>query len=146
LSNPGEATTTERRTIVAETRILTREEERAIAALDAALELMNDSGAHWVQCTYKTQDPVDDNGRYGYCSLGAIHEVTGGWEGATEIRKNRPRHLAVTALADAYRPHGRRSSKVIDTITTWNDSSKTTWDDVKKRFARAKSRIRKGAL
>ena len=55
--------------------------EKIAAVLREARDLMNDSGAHWVQWDLRTRHyDVDDGKQVGdfmYCSLGAIYKVTG---------------------------------------------------------------------
>lgn len=122
--------------------------ERVIEVLDAALELMNDSGAHWTQGTYKSSYPEDD-GKYAFCTIGALHEVTGGWDGDERTLEDPVLLAATQALADAYAPDDYATARwqIGDKVINWNDDEDTNWKKVRARFTRAKNRVkRRGAL
>lgn len=116
-------------------------DEQAAAALEKALSLMNDSGAHWVQGTLRQS--YGDGFRY--CSVGALHEAIVGWEKKPYVDQNPVMRRALQALVRAYTPTLPRSgferSEDIYTIEAWNDDPDTTWEKVVKRFTRARTKL-----
>lgn len=109
--------------------------EEIALVLDEAVEVMNDEGAHWHQGSMRSTEPMSD-GKYAYCSIGAIEIVVHRRE-KHFARRDHLRQSAVEALRAAYGAvnPGRVS------IAEWNDSEKTTWKNVKDRFRRARNKV-----
>jgi hypothetical protein len=100
---------------------------RASQLLERALERMNEEGRHWVKGNYRR---LLENGEYGYCAIGSIDNDQKA-DGVASYHAVR----ALNAARSGYsldRATGARSL-----IVTWNDSTKTTWEDVKTVFTRA---------
>lgn len=117
--------------------------EEVARTLDKAVELMNDSGKHWIKGRYVSDEPMDD-GRPGYCSVGAIEAATRQLPDLAELdysARVSVQFAAVKALATAY---GRDPETWFDhnqVVINWNDRSDTTWDKIVKRFERAKRHV-----
>jgi hypothetical protein len=110
--------------------------EKTAQLLEEALKRMNgEGGKHWIKGAYRSAEPADD-GRYCFCSIGALFEVS-----RRQSRKEFYRR-AVIALCDAYTPSQSPRESV---IIRWNDDKRTTWPKVEKRFLRAITKLRKGA-
>jgi hypothetical protein len=112
---------------------MTRTRARKIASiLDSAVEAMNgDEGAHWIKGRFVSEYPLAD-GRYGYCSLGAIDHVSD-----VNLNGYDERDEAVRALRAAYGAKGYSPTSIAE----WNDAETTTWKDVKRRFVRARNNV-----
>lgn len=110
---------------------MTRDEQIA-KDLEAALDLMNDEGRHWIQGKAKSDLPLDD-GKHGFCSLGAIYQATGGWDtpSGTQARRYSGAAEALTRTLDG------------DLVSFWNDNPYRTWEDVKTAFQKTIKRLRK---
>lgn len=114
------------------------QKELAVRALDRAVELMNDEGAHWAKGSYRKYN--DDN-EVAYCSVGAIRKVLPYWSvGGSEDHK--AYESAVIALAQTV------SDEAIDDehdawndVIEWNDRASTKWEQVKEAFSAAKDLV-----
>jgi len=117
----------------------------AASALDKALALMNDSGAHWVQGTFRTRKA---DGSLAYCSIGALHEALIGYETTAIVETNDPvLQRAAQALVRAYLPTLPAPADMgyenVYKVEAWNDDPRTSWEKVVKRFTRARNRLLK---
>lgn len=113
--------------------------EEVARVLEEALELMNDSGAHWTKGTYRE---LNDQGEMSYCAVGAVCAIVNQnpYDG---YKHNVLAEGALRALASAYRPL-RNEHAYHYRVVTWNDSARTKWDDVVRRFRKAAAKARKG--
>lgn len=112
--------------------------EEVAAYLDKAVELMNDSGAHWHQGHWFGRNNEDQTT---YCSLAAIRcAVDGG------ITENSEESVQVrNALAAVLPPSEDESLDpfygLSDRVTLWNDKEGRTWEEVVDKFKEAKQRV-----
>lgn len=126
--------------------------QEVIDTLQQALDLMNDSGAHWIQ------GALTNSGRTRYCSLGAVYQVTNvdidEFLGATSAEQILSaleggdvelRTQLVSALANAV-PREHRNPGWMSSyqgqewiITGYNDEDDRTWEEIVAFFERAKT-------
>lgn len=129
---------------------MTRQE--IAAKLREALVLMNDRGAHWIKGEYSEVFEWDDFDRpleIGYCSLGAIRQVT---ETDVEGTSEESNEIAL-ALAQVLPPLETRSALTaatpegyaFDQIVTWNDNEERTWEEVVAKFNEAAQLLEQNA-
>lgn len=111
------------------------------AVLRAARDLMNNKGRHWTKFSFvsRRNHKGEDlpSKEYAYCALGALNKICGKRETALK-------NSAIEALSREIRTVSPGDIKVDDfsTIMIFNDSAKTTWDDIKDVFTRAARRLR----
>lgn len=111
------------------------QQKTAAKVLRKALQLMNNSGAHWTKHYFEDKNP--DTGETRYCSVGAIDKIINSSRlGDGEVILD----VALDALAFGL----PRSSLSNETrVTQWNDRPQRTWDDVVQRFNNAIERLEK---
>ena len=120
------------------------ETQEIVDVLDRAIELMNESGAHWTQGSFRRPLGYDLH-EYAYCSVGGIREAAGVRDPAWS--DNDLSRAAIAAVARAYLPTQKeRHDSEWDHGTTnividWNDSGNTNWTKVVRRFKRARARV-----
>lgn len=108
-------------------------------ALDQALVLMNDKGAHWHQGDYMNYfEDEYGNEVPAFCSVGAIREVTAG----SFYQVNALTSLVTDTLASILPSQGILDSE--DKIVQWNDEPDRTWADIVAKFTEAKEFALKG--
>lgn len=122
--------------------------KKEIAAnLRKALTLMNDSGAHWIKGEYTETLEYDDDDNpieVGYCSLGAIREVTNTdlWSGSEESNEVA---FALAAVLPPYEAPGyvpfSPEAAAFDRIVAWNDDDDRAWNQVVEAFTQAAARL-----
>lgn len=103
--------------------------EEVSRALLAAVELMNDTGRHWIRGHFRARNA---DGETAYCAIGGIREVT---KGNAQLRKAVYRALN-KAIRKGYAQHR------ISAIMYWNDTSRS-WNEVKAGFQRAAKEVLK---
>ncbi len=117
--------------------------EEVADVLDRAIELMNDTGKHWVQGRF--QQCLDDPDEFAYCSVGAIRKAAG--ISNVDFNDNPVSSAAVAAVARAYLPITKDQlrdewhSGTANVVMNWNDSNGTAWEQVVRRFKRARTRV-----
>jgi len=139
--------------------------DKVIQGLKDALAAMNDTGAHWTQGTLRDTDESDDTPAGGearprYCSLGAVFYVSGRdldammseqhspdeWEKILDSGDRALTVALVKAVAEAI-PDGENGYDITSyvgqecAITSWNDRSWRTWDEVVAVFERAQEQV-----
>lgn len=113
--------------------------KEAAKLLEAAVQLMNNEGAHWIQGHYRH---IDDKGETSYCAIGAINHLSGKVPGDSWERSE-VRYAAIAALG-----HGLQnglSNDAEERVIRWNDNERRKWPDIVKRFNRAAARLRTAA-
>lgn len=121
--------------------------QRVVEILDRAIELMNDSGAHWTQGAFKRR--LDGEAEYAYCSVGAIREASG--FDADQTTSDDLTVAAIEAVARATIPYTQKvradehRAYAPNIVIHWNDDPDTTWRKVVTRFKRARTRVLKRA-
>ena len=124
-------------------RVFGDDKEKTAKLLKDALELMNDSGAHWTQGTYRTEEDSPD-GKPLYCSLGALRHVAFEDVVLGSVEDEAGLHiygLAVSALAEVVCaeevPLGFGENRVID----FNDDPGRVWPEIVEAFTKAAERV-----
>lgn len=105
-------------------------DKQVAKVLDEALALMNDSGAHWLQGSYKVTDRKTRE--MSFCSVGAIRQLT---------TYNEPlRKRAYSALASQI-PGYYSYMNPRNAIEKWNDS-RSDWHQIVEGFTKASQKLR----
>jgi len=114
--------------------------------LEKSLALMNDSGAHWTQWSYKT-----GYGAYArFCSVGAISQTLGLYDRDPrgDVERQLDVHvLATRALARTIQERGLFTDHESDSgkgiVIDWNDTHGRVWAEVVDIFGATIRRLRK---
>lgn len=104
--------------------------------LMAARELMNDKGRHWIRGAIKAKI----NGEMCYCSLGALFEARRSAGASNEILNAAQVQLAEIVRPDMINPFSTELIGPRLTITTWNDTRASGWEEVDEKFRAAAMR------
>jgi hypothetical protein len=120
------------------------EKEIVADALKRARDLMNDYGAHWIKGHW---EQTLENGERGFCSVGALRDVTGSRENSVllaalqallaseQVRTDSP-DLSAVATGSV--------NAIADVIVAWNDDPNRTWPEVDVLFTQTEERVRAG--
>lgn len=120
-------------------------DRKAARLLRRAEELMNEGGEHWTKGVFKRSSYITDpktlktRAELSYCAVGAVWAAAAE-EGLTTAynaeRSNDVVNRAITALAQRIKEAGvtRTYDNPIDTVTSWNDNSFRTFDEVRSMF------------
>lgn len=102
-----------------------------------ALELMNDTGAHWTQGAWTDLQGPNETPRY--CSVGAINATV-----HNEPLNYLLREEALKALAYGLPtpgPKGPYAENEMHKVIKWNDNPRRKWADIVARFEKAIARL-----
>lgn len=111
--------------------------------LRAALNAMNDNGAHWTKGEYADGPAYAPD--TSYCSVGALnYVVTGDPEAGFSDERFRDALFALSAVLDPRTDLSDEQTSgwtefdfACDRVITWNDDGERTWEEVVAKFTEA---------